>query len=98
MLTYLLPILSLHAHVQLVLVFLPWLWREIDVRGVRWHHLLVLLVMPAFFIFLIVSQLATSGGSTPTWHFVVGFLAIDGYLLSMGLAALSLRQRRARAA
>ncbi len=88
------PVICLLAHVQLVLVLFPGMWREIDVRGLRWHNIFVLFFVPLGLSALIGSWLAAGYATMPTWVVVAGALAVDAFLVSAVISAIALGSRR----
>lgn len=96
--SFAIPAICVIAHLYVVLLFLPGLWREIDERGFRWHNAVALFALPAMVIFLIGSHLLNHLDTLPGWLLVVGFLTIDALAIAIVLAAVGLRSQRRRLA
>ena len=91
------PAICVFAHINLVLLFLPGFWQQIDARGWRWHNTVVTFVVPLMVAALIAGHLVRNLGDLPNWLLVVGFITIDALLVAMVLAAVALSGRRKRA-
>lgn len=96
--TFAIPAICVLAHIYLVLLFLPALWREIDERGFRWHNAVSFFVVPAVVAVLIGYHALGQLDAMPDWLLVVAFMTIDALIVVMVLAAVGLRTRRRPAA